>query len=157
MLGWIFKKGIFIPCYQQRAYKPFRMVYVITRFESMRLMLCFVTFAYKSNFQIWLTYLYRWKPTQENFPWTGTINNFFCFFKFFFHVNIFLVQITKELTLSADVEYTTHDIVVASDSCNSGHSENHESFLTFSWNFLQNCQFFWKERPKKAHSLKWLL
>ena len=35
--------------------------------------------------------------------------------------------------LSTDVEYTPHDIVVASDDCNSGHSEI----------------FFWKKTTKK--------
>ena len=33
--------------------------------------------------------------------------------------------------LTTNVKYTWHDTVVTSDSCNSGHSENYENFLTF--------------------------
>ena len=82
--------------------------------------------------------------------------------------------------LTTNVKYTRHDTVVTSNSCNSGHSENYESFLTFSckslkfptkWYtklcnlvdpFLRNCvtksnfQYLKKNWPKKAPVLKGL-
>ena len=39
--------------------------------------------------------------------------------------------------LSANVGYIRHDTVVTSDICNSGHSKNDETFLTFSWKSLK--------------------
>ena len=82
--------------------------------------------------------------------------------------------------LSANVGYIRHDIVVTSDSCNSGHSENYENLLTFSckslkfstkWytklcilvdSFLRNCvtksnfRYFFFKAQKKALALKGL-
>ena len=45
------------------------------------------------------------------------------------------------LTLSANVGYIRHDIVVTSDSCNSGHSENYEKIFDI---FVQELEIFYK-------------
>ena len=43
--------------------------------------------------------------------------------------------------LSADVEYTPHETVDASDSCNSGHSENYDKNFDI---FVQEFDIFYK-------------
>ena len=79
----------------------------------------------------------------------------------------------KPLNPDVDVEYIPHVTVIVSDSCNSGNSENYQNALPFSLEslsckmlyktlihsceiVLQNFQYFWKKRPKKALALKGL-
>ena len=93
-----------------------------------------------------------------------------------------LVQKIDFNPLSANHEHIQNDTVITSDSCNSGHSENYEQILTFSYKslkfstkwytklcilvdpFLRNCvaktnfrSFFLKKgNKKKALALKGL-
>ena len=62
-------------------------------------------------------------------------------FSFFFYWNLQLLELSIILTvfllsfefffnlLSANVEYTLHETVITSDSCNSGHSKNYETLI----------------------------
>ena len=98
------------------------------------------------------------------------------FIHLFVHLFIHSLLYSFLNPLSTNVEYTPHNTVVTSDSCNSGHVENYEKnwhFRRRAWNFLQNgiqnfskipeklCYkfsiFFKKKSPKKALVLKGLI